>query len=116
MHYKRGGIYLARLNPARGAEPGKVRPVLILQADSLTVVGHSTVVIVPLTTNLIDDAFPLRYRITGREKLQQDSDLLCDQIRAIDIRRLGNEEIASLSDEEMLQVETQIALILDLAC
>jgi mRNA interferase MazF len=113
MHYKRGGIYPARLHPARGSEPGKVRPVLILQADDLTEAGHTTVVIVPLTTNLIDDAFPLRFRIAKREKLKQDSDLLCDQIRAIDIGSLGDEEIASLSHEEMLKVETQIALILD---
>ena len=115
MHYKRGAIFSARLNPARGAEPGKVRPVLILQSDDLTEIGHTTVVIVPLTTNIID-AFPLRYRISKREKLQKDSDLLCDQIRSIDIRRLGNEQIATLTEEEMLQIETQIGMILGFRC
>ncbi len=115
MLYKRGTIFPARLNPARGAEPGKIRPVLILQADDLTVAGHTTVVIVPLTTNLIDAA-PLRFRISKREKLHNDSDLMCDQIRAVDIRRLGTERIATLTHEEMLQIETRISLILSFSC
>ena len=31
----RGGVYLARLDPARGAEVGKLRPVVILTAQAL---------------------------------------------------------------------------------
>ena len=115
MLYKRGTIFPARLNSARGTEPGKIRPVLILQADDLTAAGHTTVVIVPLTTNLIDAA-PLRFRISKREKLHNDSDLMCDQIRAVDIRRLGTERIATLTHEEMLQIETRISLILSFSC
>jgi mRNA interferase MazF len=72
---QRGNIYLEKLNPARGAEPGKVRPVLILQDDALNEVDHNTVIIIPLTTNQIDDAFPLRFRISKREQLEKDSDL-----------------------------------------
>jgi len=110
---ERGGIYLARLNPARGAEPGKVRPVLVLQSDLLTKVGHTTVVILPLSTKLIDDAEPLRLRIEKREKLEHDSDLLCDQIRAIDRRRILSEKLASLTPQEMIKVEAMVSLILD---
>ncbi len=33
---KRGGLWLANLNPAKGTQPGKVRPVLIMQNDALT--------------------------------------------------------------------------------
>ncbi|MDA3939509.1 MAG: type II toxin-antitoxin system PemK/MazF family toxin [Spirochaetia bacterium] len=29
--FERGSIYLAQLYPAKGAEPGKTRPILILQ-------------------------------------------------------------------------------------
>ncbi len=72
-------------------------------------------VIVPLTTNLIDAA-PLRFRISKREKLHNDSDLMCDQIRAVDIRRLGTERIATLTHKEMLQIETRISLILSFSC
>jgi mRNA interferase MazF len=41
-----------------------------------------------LTTNLIDDADPLRLRVPASQRLRRPSDLLIDQLRAIDIRRL----------------------------
>ena len=111
--YDRGSIYLAKLYPSKGHEPGKTRPVLILQTDMLNHIGHTTVIIAPLTTQLIDRAYPLRYRVSKRETLSEESDLLCDQIRAIDVNRLLTQKIASLSMQEMVEVEQQIQAILD---
>ncbi|WP_456393518.1 type II toxin-antitoxin system PemK/MazF family toxin [Nitratifractor sp.] len=111
--YDRGGIYLAKLYPSKGHEPGKTRPVLILQSDILNQIGHTTVIILPLTTQLIPEAFPLRYPVGKREHLEQDSEILCDQIRAIDIRRLLPQKLATLSEEEMAELAYQIQLILD---
>jgi len=88
---KHGTIWLANLNPQKRTEPGKTRPVLILQDQALT-------------TNLIDDAEPLRIRIKAREKLIRDSDLLIDQIRAIDNRRITSGPIANLESELMKRV------------
>ena len=109
----RGGIYLAKLYPSKGSEPGKTRPVLVLQSDMLNHVGHTTVIVVPLATRLTDGTYPLRYRIEKRDNLLKTSELLCDQIRAIDARRLVSEKLASLTEEEMIEVEHQIGLILD---
>ena len=50
MILERGGIYLANLNPAKHDEPGKIRPVLVVQANALNQVDHPTVVVLPLTT------------------------------------------------------------------
>ncbi len=111
--FERGGIYLARLYPSKGHEPGKTRPVLVLQTDMLNHIGHTTVIIVPLTTQLIDRTYPLRYRISKREQLEEVSELLCDQIRAIDVNRLIPQKVASLSIQEMIEVEQQIQVILD---
>lgn len=83
-----GEVWLANLNPSRGTEPGKTRPVLIMQAQALLDIAHPSTLIIPLTTSLIDDAYPLRVRISAKEQLQQDSDLLIDQVRAIDNNRL----------------------------
>jgi hypothetical protein len=33
---RRGEVWVGNLNPARGKEVGKVRPVLVIQADALT--------------------------------------------------------------------------------
>ncbi len=110
--FNRGSVYLARLYPSKGAEPGKTRPVLVLQTDLLNETEHATVIVVPLTTNLIDDTYPLRLRISKRDRLSADSDLLCDQIRAIDKRRLIPDKIASLTAEEMIKVEIQVQILL----
>ena len=111
--FDRGSIYLAKLYPSKGHEPGKTRPVLILQTDMLNHIGHTTVIIVPLTTQLSSHTYPLRYGIKKRDKLTENSELLCDQIRAIDRNRLIPEKLASLSEKEMLEIEQQIEVILD---
>lgn len=111
--FDRGSIYLAKLYPSKGSEPGKTRPVLILQTNMLNHIGHTTTIIVPLTKKMIDGAYPLRYRIKKRENLLQTSELLCDQIRAIDVKRLIPEKLATLSMQEMAEVEHQIQAILE---
>jgi len=111
--FNRGSIYLAKLYPSKGHEPGKTRPVLVLQTNMLNHVGHTTVIIVPLTTQLIEGAYPLRYNISKRDDLKEDSQLLCDQIRAIDVNRLISEPLATLSKHEMIGMEQHIQAILD---
>ncbi len=88
LKIKHGELWLANLNPTRGTEAGKHRPVLIIQNQALLDIQHPSTLIIPLTTNLINDAEPLRIRIKAHEKLEKDSDLLIDQIRAIDNKRL----------------------------
>ncbi len=88
MQIERGWFYLADLRPRRGTEPGKTRPVLVLQSDLLSRTGHPSTIVVPLTTRIVDDAEPLRVRVPARTKGLKPSDILIDQIRAIDNRRL----------------------------
>ena len=101
----RGEIWLVNLNPAKKSnEVGKIRPVLIFQNNDLNESTYPTTIIIPLTTVLIDDAQPLRMRITKREKLEQNSDLLIAQIRAIDNDRLI-EKLATLNDKELASIK-----------
>lgn len=99
----KGEIWLANLNPSRGTEPGKMRPVLILQDQALLDAAHPSTLIIPLTTVLIEEAVPLRIRITARDNLKKDSDLLIDQIRAIDNKRLLKGPLTTL-DTAFLQI------------
>jgi len=102
---KRGQIYLANLNPGKGSEPGKTRPVLIVQNQTLIDAKHPSTLVIPLTTQLVDHAEPLRLRIPAEDKLNQTSDLLIDQLRAIDNRRLINELLLTCSSKFMQQLE-----------
>ena len=99
-----GAVWLADLNPRRGTEPGKTRPVLIIQNQALLDAGHPSTLVIPLTTRLIEDAAPLRLRLSARDRLERDSDLLIDQIRAIDNQRLVTGPLTLLSAEEMSRI------------
>ena len=110
--FKKGEIYLAKLNPKKGNEVGKLRPVLIYQTDMLNDIIHPTTTILPLSTHLIDDSYPLRLRIQKRDKLDADSEILCDQIRTIDNQRILAEKLTLLSDDEMEQVDKQVKIVL----
>ncbi|MCD6433511.1 MAG: type II toxin-antitoxin system PemK/MazF family toxin [Sulfurimonas sp.] len=111
--FKRGDIHLAKLYPSKGHEVGKNRPVLILQTDLLNEVEHTTVIILPLSTILVENSYPLRFRISSRNNLEEISEILCDQIRAIDINRIHTKPIASLTKQELLEVEQRVQIILD---
>ena len=112
--FKKGEIYLARLNPRKGNEVGKIRPVLIYQTNMLNDIEHPTTIVIPLSTYLIEGAYPLRYRVLKREALEEESDLLCDQLRAIDNQRIISEKLASLTFKEMLEVDEQVKIVLEL--
>lgn len=112
--FERGSIWLADLNPPRGAEPGKTRPVLIFQHQALLDAEHPSTVVIPLTTNLTTGAQPLRIRVTAREMLKKDSDLLIDQLRAIDNRRLSAGPLARIAEDEMKAVDEAVTFTLGL--
>ncbi len=101
---RRGEIWLADLNPPKGTEPGKTRPVLIMQSQALLNAGHPSTLIVPLTTKLVEDAEPLRIRIPAAGRLRKPSDLLMDQMRAIDNGRLVKGPLLRLSNVQMKQI------------
>lgn len=104
-------IWLADLNPARGTEPGKTRPVVIIQTDLLNEV-HPSSVICPITTNLRPDIELLRVRIEEGQ-IDKPSDILIDQIRAIDNRRVIK-IIGKLNKEQILKIKKNIKILLDL--
>ncbi len=84
MTHRRGELWLANLNPGKGTEPGKIRPVIILQTDDLNL-SHPSTVVCPITSNLIGEADLLRVHLDPeRTGLEQRSDVLIDQVRAID--------------------------------
>ncbi|MHB1515862.1 MAG: type II toxin-antitoxin system PemK/MazF family toxin [Acidiferrobacteraceae bacterium] len=109
---KRGSVWLANLNPGRGTGSGKIRPVLIVQSQALLEADHLSTLMAPLTRRLIDDANPLR--LPAQEGLERDSDLLLDQLRAIDNERLIQGPLMQCSPEFMGPVDEALREVLDL--
>jgi mRNA interferase MazF len=109
----RGEVWLANLDPPQGTEPGKTRPVLIVQAQALLEAGHPSTLVIPLTTSVVADAEPLRVRVPAAGRLRRSSDLLIDQLRAIDNRRLVQGPLARLSPSLMREVAAAIREVLE---
>ncbi len=110
----RGEVWLANLDPPRGTKPGKTRPVLVIQAQALLDAGHPSTLIIPLTPNLVNGAEPLRNRVAASGRLRQDSDLLMDQVRAVDNRRLVQGPLTRLSTVELRVVGETLRDVLEL--
>jgi mRNA interferase MazF len=91
MKIKKFYIYWADLNPRIGTEPGKKRPVVVIQTNLLNNTHPSTLVC-PITTQVIEDVSILRVHLSENEtSLKKNSDILVDQIRSIDNRRFIHE-------------------------
>lgn len=101
----RGDIWLVNLNPIKKKnEMGKVRPVLVYQNDALNHSDYRTTIVIPLSTQLVDDSEPIRYRINKKDKLEKDSDIVMTQIRAINNARFL-EKLTTLSNKQMQKIK-----------
>jgi mRNA interferase MazF len=102
MDYKRGDIVTINLNPKKGDEIGKIRPAVIISGNEENEI-LDTLIVMPLSTSLVDDMKPYRLRLSKRENLKQDSDVLINHIRAISKKRVG-QKIASISEDEYKEI------------
>jgi mRNA interferase MazF len=106
-------LWLANLNPSKGTEPGKIRPVVVIQTNLLNQVDHPSTLVSPLTTQLTPKKNILRVRISeGNFGLEKDSEILIDQIRALDNRRFLN-KLGDLGKKEIAELRSKVKAILD---
>lgn len=111
MKIKQYDIWLADLNPSRGTELGKTRPVVIVQTDLLNDT-HLSTLICPITTNVKMDINILRVHLK-KEQLDKLSDILVDQIRAIDNKRFIK-KLGQLHKDQIQKLKDNIKIVLDL--
>jgi len=114
MKVKQFEIWLADLNPQTGTEPGKTRPVLVVQTNLLNQALHPSSLICPLTTNIKMKSEILRLHIEPEGSgLREKSDVMIDQIRAIDNQRL-TQKIGRLPQGLIGKLKENLMIVLDL--
>lgn len=114
MQVKRFEIWVADLNPQIGTEPGKTRPVLVVQTNLLNKIPHPSTIICPLTTSIQKESEILRVNIKkGTANLSENCDIMIDQVRAIDNKRLLK-KLGELTESLSNKVKENLAIILDL--
>jgi len=111
MKIKQYDIWLADLNPGKGTEPRKTRPVVIIQTDLLNET-HLSTLICPITTNVKMEIELLRIHLKEGQ-LHKLSDVLVDQIRAIDNKRLIT-KLGQLTKEQSSKLKTNLKVVLDI--
>lgn len=113
MKIKQYEIWTADLNPRFGTETGKTRPVVIIQTNLLNKYHPSTIVC-PITTNVKTESEILRVHLNKDvANLKENCDIMIDQIRAIDNKRLLK-KIGQLDNNEVELIRSNLSVILDL--
>ena len=103
ISFERYAIYRANLNPTRGSEISKIRPVVIVSLDVLNQ-ALETLVICPLTTKLHP-----RWRSRLQVRCQgKRAEIAVDQIRAVSKMRLLS-KMGRLSNKEASELRRLIS-------
>jgi len=113
MNIKRGGIYLAALDPIIGRKISKTRPVLIVSNNKNNEFS-GTVTILPITSKNIRKIYPFEVFIAkGFGNLPKNSKVKADQIRTMDKNRIIK-FLGALEEKEMDSVGKAMLIHLDL--
>jgi mRNA interferase MazF len=109
----RGDIFWAELDPVKGSEQGKTRPVLVIQNDAGNARSPVTI-IACITSNLTRKAYPTNVFISAKETgIQSDSVVLLNQIRTIDKTRL-KQKTGYVPAYKMLEIDEALKISLGL--
>ena len=100
----RGGVYLARLDPVKGAEIGKLRPVVLLTDQDLLDIKPPHIFICPLSSRSEKAYQALHIKLIARDNLHVESYALAEHCRSISILRLQSERLAQLDPEEVTRI------------
>ncbi len=109
-----GGVYLARLNPAKEAEVGKVRPVVVLTTQFLLQHDVPIIFICPLSRQSYPQFESLHIKLPARDGLQLTSYALTEHCRAISIQRIIHPRIAQLSLHEIKQITDLLSVMVSI--
>ena len=110
----RGDLWWADLNPVRGHEESGRRPVLIISDDNFNASRLNMIAVLPITKTL--RGWPSRVLLTPPEGgIRVPSEIAVDQLRFIDIERLGTPLGSSpVSPATLSKVETVLRVLLQL--
>jgi mRNA interferase MazF len=110
----KGEIYWADLPRARGSEPAKTRPVLIIQGDLMNRSSVSTVICAAITSNLALEKAPGNFRIEKSvSRLEKTSVVNFSQIVTID-KTFIREYVSTLPKPVVARVDQSLKTVFDI--
>jgi mRNA interferase MazF len=105
---RRGDIRVVDLNPATGSQADKRRPAVIVSNDGANAtavqLGRGVVTVVPITSN-VERVYPFQVLLPAADVgLRADSKAQAEQIRSIDVRRIGD-RVGVLTSELLAELD-----------
>ena len=102
------------MNPGNALEPGKIRPVVLVQSDFLHNIDYLSTIVCPISS-LQKGISKIRIPVnpSSINGLKKRSSIIVDQITAVDLNRL-REKIGYLEEEYRTPLCESIIEILDL--
>jgi mRNA interferase MazF len=110
---RRGDVFLVDLEPTLGAHGNKVRPAVLVSNNGANATagrqGRGVVTIVPITLNT-NRVYPFQVRLgRGEAGLDVESKAQAEQLRSIDVARLGR-RLGSLKQETLRLLDDALRL------
>lgn len=108
---RRGDVYYVDLSPVFGSEQGGVRPVVVVQNDK----GNrysKTIIVAPISKKMSKPPIPTHV-IFSDDSLSYVSMILCEQLRTIDKKRLG-QWICTLDEKTLEKINRAIRVSLSI--
>ena len=108
---RRGDVYYADLSPVVGSEQGGVRPVVVVQNDK----GNrysKTIIVAPISKKMSKPPIPTHV-IFSDDSLSYVSMILCEQLRTIDKKRVG-QWICTLDETTLEKINRAIRVSLSI--
>lgn len=114
MVVRRGDIWWADLPDPTGRGPGYRRPVIVVQSDYLNRAEISSVIVVPLTSN-VRHGDARAHILLGREVtgLPSDSVALVTQLLSVD-RGALHQKVSRLTYQHMLLLQDRLCVVLQI--
>jgi mRNA interferase MazF len=104
----RGGVYLARLDPAKADEVGKIRPVVLLNTQAILDAEPPAIFVCPLSSKSHKAFDAFHAKLSARDSLTVDSYALTEHCRAISIKRLLHPRLAQLMPYELSAILSRL--------
>jgi mRNA interferase MazF len=114
MILSRGGVYLAKLNPAKESEVGKVRPVVVLTSQLILNSNPPIIFICPLSSKSQPAFSSLHLALQARDELITTSYALVEHSRSVGTHSITSNKIADLTPSEIAGIIHRLGLLIDL--
>lgn len=110
---RRGEIFFAALDPVRGSETQKTRPVVVV-SNNVANRAAAVVTVVPLTSN-VERVYPFEvFLAASATGLLKDSKAMAQQVRTLDKARLSGRVAGVVQADDMRKLDGALRLHLGL--